>query len=166
MRNVLVIGVPSDRGPLSANAFARTISNRLGLHALVSDLAAVELRQRALAHAATDGGFDHSYATPSTRVDAIIWLHFSPRLYFRDWLAGWLDRALHGTDGRTRQRTRAKLADFFGACLALLVAGPSEPEYQSAVTADTRVVELRTPAEASFWIYLEEERQRERRASI
>lgn len=94
-------------------------------------------------------------------IDTVIWLRFVPRAYLRDWVAGWLDVLLNGPAGRARQGSRASLGDFFRSCASLIQPPVLTRRQVEALRSHLRVVELSSPEQAHFWLYIQSERARE-----
>ncbi len=159
MRRVAVIGPDSSSGVLNVGAFVRQLAERLELEAFALPT------QPGFEFAAADAPYalatpDRASAAPVVHVDAdtVIWLHFSPGLYLRDWVAGWFDALLNGAAGARRRAHRASL----GTALRALVMRRRDlrPEQIDGLRSHVRLIELNTPAQARFWLKLQEERVR------
>lgn len=159
MRRIAVIGPDSSSGVLNTGAFVRQLAERLGVEAFALPAQpgfefAAAIAPYALATP------DRGGAAPVVQVDAdtVIWLHFGPGLYLRDWVAGWFDVLLNGARGARRRAQRASL----GTALRALVTGRRElrPDQIDNLRRHVRLIELTSPAQVRFWLKLQEERVR------
>lgn len=159
MRRVAVISPDSSSGVLNTAAFVRQLSERLGVEAFALPAQpgfdfAVANAPYAMATPDRGGG------SPVVHVDAdtVIWLHFPPGLYLRDWFAGCLDVLLNGARGVRRRAERASLA----TALRALVMRRRElrADQIDSLRRHVRLIELTSPAQVRFWLKLQEERVR------
>lgn len=156
MRQIVVIGPNPPHASFSGESFARQLSERLAVSATAfgcAPMAAYATGAGALA--SLQGGAWLPAA------DTVIWLRFTPRVYLLDWLAGILDRLLNGSAGAHRCRVRARPLDVWRAAVAYLLPPARDPRRVAARQPGLRVVELNTPAQARFWLRMNEERMRE-----
>jgi hypothetical protein len=131
--------------------YARQLGQRLGVRVTVVDDFSISWRRHAPVPV-----YSAPPLSPWPGIDTVICLHVSPGVLLRDWAAGWFDRALNGAAGRARQPMRARASDVLRALLPL-----SEHLRAAGCGSAGRVLEVRTPAQASFWLMLEEERRRQ-----
>lgn len=165
MQRVAVIGPTPPCGALSGERFVELLSGRLGLEAFYLRplpglvLAATADTQIPLTARPTDSIFGGAVA--QIDADTLIWLRFSPRAYFRDWLAGWLDLVLNGAQGARRRGYRARFADVARAWFGLTQKPAVDTKQIEALRRQVLLVELSSPEQALFWLRMQEERVRE-----
>lgn len=165
MQRVAVIGPTPPCGALSGERFVELLSGRLGLEAFSLRplpglvLAATADTQVPLAARPVDSAFGG--AVTQIDADTLIWLRFSPRAYFRDWLAGWLDLVLNGAQGARRRSYRARFADVARAWFGVTQKPVADTKQIEALRRQVLLVELSSPEQALFWLRMQEERVRE-----
>jgi len=155
MKRVIVIGQPGADGALSCQGFARMLSARLGVRhmSLLSEVPP-EVSAALQAH---DQWIVTEPAGRSTeslfrRADHVVWLHFSPVDFVRDWLARAAD-ALRASRGEAMARaTRARLDDITEAFAHLLMAPRMYELLRHPALAHLHVHELRNRRQAEFWL--------------
>jgi hypothetical protein len=155
MKRVIVIGQPAAEGTLSCLAFARMLSARLGVRhlPLIDDLPP-EVDAALKAHdqwIVTEPAGRFSEAV-FRRADHLVWLHFSPLEFVRDWLARAADalRPQHGEAIATL--ARARLDDVREAFSHLMAAPQMYRLLQHPALAHLQVHELRNRRQAEFWL--------------
>lgn len=165
MRRVAVIGPNPPCGSLSSERFVELLSQRLGLDAFslrpAQKMAFATGAAGQVPVAARSAGNLFNIARTHVEADTLIWLHFSPRAYLRDWLAGWLDSLLNGAAGARRRASRARLIDLARSCASILQPGEVNRRLTKALQPQLLLVELCSPEQAFFWIQMQEERARE-----
>jgi hypothetical protein len=156
MRHVVVIGPQPPLVSFCGGSFARQLGERLAVQATA-------LQALPVAAFATDAGTlaGRQSAPWLPGADTVIWLRFTPRIYLRDWIAGIVDRLLNGSAAAQRRQFRARPRDICRAALAYLLSPPIDPRDIAARQPSLRVVELNSPAQARFWLRMNEERLRE-----
>jgi len=164
MRRVAVIGPNPPCGSLSGDQFVELLSQRLGLDAFSLQLApGMAFAAGAAGQVPLNARSANLFDPPRAHVgaDTLIWLHFSPRAYFRDWVAGWFDRLLNGTAGARRSASRARLIDLVRCCASILLLGEVNRRQIEALQPQRLLVELCSPEQAFFWVQMQEQRVRE-----
>jgi hypothetical protein len=163
MRRVAVIGPDPPCGALSGARFVELLSGRLGWEAFslhpMPGLVLATSTQFPMSAQLTDPGY--RYAAARVEADMLIWLRFTPRAYWRDWVAGWLDLLVNGAQGAHRRAHRARLADVGRAWVAMLQKGAVELRRIERLRPQLHFVELSSPEQALFWLKMQEERARE-----
>lgn len=165
MRRVAVIGPNPPCGGLSGQRFVELLSGRLGWEAFSLNplpglvLAASTDAYMALSAHPAERRF--GAAAAQVEADTLVWLRFAPRIYWRDWLAGWLDLLLNGAKGARRLASRARLADVMNAWIALIQKSAVEARQIEVLRPQVHLVELSSPEQALFWLQMQEERLRE-----
>jgi hypothetical protein len=161
LRRIAVLGPNPPCGALSDERFVEQLSNRLGLEAFALRPPPGLMLAAADAPLALPRPPGREYAGPVVHVDAdtLVWLRFTPGVYFQDWLAGWFDVVLNGSTGRRRRARRAGLLDVVRAFLRR--RQPAGPDLVEPLREHVLLVELTSPAQARFWLKLREERVRE-----
>ena len=152
MKRVIVIGQPGADSALSCLAFARALSARLGLrHVPLLDRLAEDVHAALQAHdqwivTEPAGRFTESLFR---RAEHVVWLHFSPLDFARDWLARTGDalrpRAAH-------RPPRARWADVREAFAHLMMAPHMYRLLAHPALAHLQVHELRNRRQAEFWL--------------
>jgi hypothetical protein len=163
MRRIAVIGPTPPSGALSNERFVELLSSRLGLEAF-------SLRPVPGLVLATGGAAQlplvarpanvYAAATAYVEADTLIWLRFTPRAYWRDWLAGWLDTLLNGAAGWRRRAYRARLTDVARACVARLQREVVDERHINDLRPHFLFFEFSSPEQALFWLEMHEERVR------
>lgn len=149
MPRVLVVGQDGEAGPLPCSEFAEILSQRLGVPPL-------PMMRRAEAPEepdwiATDPA--GAFTEPLFRkAETVVWLHFSPLPYLRDWLAHQWQRVKEFPDLQQRAAARARWADVVTAFRYLVRAHDMYELFRHPALAHVRVIELRTPRQAEFWL--------------
>ena len=155
MNRVVVIGQQQTPGQLSCLEFARMLSMRLGLrHLALGQDAPAEVQAALHAHDQwiasepagrfTEAAFRHA--------DTVVWLHFSPLDYARDWLAragDLLRRRGHEVAARVE---RATWHDLRASFETLMQAPAMYRMLGHPALAHLRVHELRDRRRAEFWL--------------
>lgn len=155
MNRVLVVGQPGDKGPLSFSTFAESLSRRMGVPRL----------SHRCDHAATHP--DWIAAEPAglfseplfRRADTVVWLHFSPLPYVQDWLGRSGDALRSALTGRSGLVARAGWLDVVGAFRTLMMAPEMYSLFGHPALAHVRLVELRSPRQAQFWLMTQRRRR-------
>jgi hypothetical protein len=161
LHRIAVIGPNPPCGVLTDERFVELLSSRLGIEAFSLH------PSPGLFLAAADAPLEFppasagAFAGPILRVgaDTLVWLRFSPGVYLRDWLAGWFDVLLNGSQGMRRRAGRARLIDVLRSLFFRhrdIAASSLE-----GLRARVLLVELASPAQARFWLKMQEERVRE-----
>jgi hypothetical protein len=156
MRHVVVIGPQPPLPSFCSGSFTRQLGERLAVEATA-------LQQLPVAAFATDAGAlaGQPSATCVPCADTVIWLRFTPHVYLGDWIAGIVDRLLNGSAAAERRKLRARPRDVCRAALAYVLLPPIDLRDIAARQPSVRVVELNSPAQARFWLHMNEERRRE-----
>lgn len=158
MRRIVVVGPHPPLVSFCTESFARRLEESLGIRATT-----VPFAPSAIPCTSAGALAEHPGAPWLLDADTVVWLRFAPRVYLRDWIAGILDRLLNGAAAAQRRRLRARLRDVCRAALASVVPPALDPRGLAAQQPGLRVVELNSPAQARFWLWMNEERRRERR---
>jgi len=90
--------------------------------------------------------------------ETVVWLHFSPLPYLGDWLARLWQRLKSFPDPQQRAAARARWADVVTAFHHLMRAHEMYALFRHPALQHVRVVELRTPREAEFWLMTQQRR--------
>ncbi|HEU0199120.1 MAG TPA: hypothetical protein VFR86_01670 [Burkholderiaceae bacterium] len=154
MARVVVVGHPTLQGPLPCAEFAQMLASRLGVQHL--PFALRDPAERVFPDEATHwvvsepaGAFtEHVFR----QADVVVWLHFSPTTFLSHWigaLRGQLARFARAAAGYAH---RADWRDIVTALGYRMVAGDMYRLFAHPALAHVRVVELRTPGEAEFWL--------------
>lgn len=154
MARVIVVGHPTPQGPLPCAEFAQMLASRLGVQHL--PFAARMPAERVLPADATHwvvsepaGAFtEHVFR----QADVVVWLHFSPGAFLHDWLAALRDRVARFAGAVAGYGRRAHWRDVLTSIGYCLVAREMYRLFAHPALAHVRVVELRTPGEAEFWL--------------
>lgn len=156
MPRVLVVGQPGNGGPLPCSRFAESLARRLGLPRLrlVQRTEPVEEPNWI---AAEEAG---TFSEPLFReADTVVWLHFSPLPYLRDWFGRGLDAVTALATGHGRETARAGWNDVLTAFHYLMIAPDMYSLFGHAALAHVKVIELRTPRQAQFWLLAQRPRR-------
>jgi hypothetical protein len=155
MKRVIVIGQPGADGALSCLSFARMLSTRLGVRhlPLLQDLPP-EVRDALHTHdqwivTEPAGRFTESLFR---HAEHVVWLHFSPIDYVRDWLARAADALRQFKGAEITASGRARWDDICAAFDHLLMAPSMYRMLQHPALAHLQVHELRTRRQAEFWL--------------
>ncbi len=158
MLRIVVVGPPAaTSGPLCFREFARALALRLGAHQVTQESSPAVLRDEAWVGAEPVGLFTERLFR---QADTIVWLHFSPLAFLRDWAARARDLLLaaarrHGLHAPT---PRATWRDVRAAFAHLMIAPEMYALLQHPALAHARVIELRSPREADFWLMMQRRR--------
>jgi hypothetical protein len=174
MKRVVIVGQSGTRGPLSCERFSDLLSTRLGLRAetLEPQVLPVGLRV-AYAQDMRPHAPHQARAHALALADTIVWLHFSPLPYLRDWLTGVLER-VHVAFFQSSLRQVPAIAT--SSCAASRATSVDVAEAVARMTLPPElnvrrlrierpslsVIELRTPGEAFYWLRMQEVRCRDR----
>jgi hypothetical protein len=153
MPRVLVVGQPGETGPLSCDAFAEQLAQRLGIPPLTQ-----REQARASDHwiAAEPAG---QFSEPLFRhVETVVWLHFSPLPYLRDWFERQRSRLGALIDPQTRRAAGARWDDVVTAFRYLMRAPDLYELFRHPALAHVKVIELRNPRQAEFWLMAQRRR--------
>jgi hypothetical protein len=152
MKRVIVIGQPGADGALSCLAFARALSARLGLrHLALLDRLPDDVHAALHAHdqwivTEPAGRFTESVFR---RAEHVVWLHFSPLDFLRDWIG----RAGDALRAHRPDRTaRARWADVREAFSHLMQAPQMYRLLAHPALAHLQVHELRNQRQAEYWL--------------
>jgi hypothetical protein len=152
MKRVIVIGQPGADSALSCLAFARSLSARLGLrHLPLLDRLPDDVHAALHAHdqwivTEPAGRFTESLFR---RAEHVVWLHFSPVDFVRDWLGRAGDALRPRAD---RSPARADWADVREAFAHLMLAPQMYRLLAHPALAHLQVHELRNRRQAEFWL--------------
>jgi len=156
MKRVIVIGQPRSEGALSCPAFARMLSMRLGVrHLSLLHDAPPEV------HAALDAQDQWIVSEPAgrfteslfRRADNVVWLHFSPADFLRDWLARAGDALRrHRSEAADSAGARARWIDIGEAFAHLMMAPSMYRMLQHPALSHLQVHELRNRRQAEYWL--------------
>jgi len=157
MPRVLVVGQTEAAGPLPCAEFAEMLSQRLGVPPLPTTHGA-EAPDQADWIATDPAG---AFTEPLFRkAETVVWLHFSPLPYFADWIDHLWQRILAFPDPDQRAAMRARWNDVATAFWYFTRAHHMYDLFRHPALAHVRVVELRTPREAAFWLMTQRQRGR------
>jgi hypothetical protein len=153
MPRVLVVGQPGDTGPLPCEEFALQLAQRLGIAPLPQPDAAPATEHWIAAEPAG------AFSEPLFRhVETVVWLHFSPMPYLRDWFERQRARLGALFDPHTRGMASARWDDVVTA-FRYLMRGPDMYElFRHPALAHVRVIELRNPRQAEYWLMAQRRR--------
>lgn len=158
MRRIVVVGQPAAApGALCFREFARALALRLGAHQVTQESSPAVLHDEAWVGAEPAGMFtEHLFR----QADTIVWLHFSPLAFVRDWAARAKDmlRAAARRRGLHAPTPRATWRDIRAAFDHLMIAPQMYALLQHPALAHARVIELRSPREADFWLMMQRRR--------
>jgi len=161
MRRIVVVGQPAPP-PLCFHEFARSLALRLGAHQVTRETSATLMQAEAWVGSERVGVFTESLFR---QADTIVWLHFSPLAFLRDWSARTAD-ALRGivagfrrtsTSGQVRV-LRASWNDVKRSYDHLMIAPQMYALMGHPALAHARVIELRSPRQAAFWLMTQRRR--------
>jgi hypothetical protein len=163
MRRVVVVGQPAPQGFLCFREFGRMLALRLGAHHVTHESPATVLREEAWVSSERAGVFTESLFR---QADTVVWLHFSPVAFVRDWAARAVDllrqfaTSLRRHPGVAKQgRTlRASWRDVKTSYDYLMVAPQMYALMRHPALAHARVIELRSPRQAEFWLLMQRRR--------
>jgi hypothetical protein len=158
MRRIVVVGQPAAAsGPLCFREFARALALRLGAHQVTRDSPPTVLHDEAWVGAEPAGVFTERLFR---QADTIVWLHFSPLAFMRDWAARARDllRAAARRHGLQPAAPRATWGDIRTAFDYLMIAPEMVALMQHPALAHARVIELRSPRQADFWLMMQRRR--------
>jgi hypothetical protein len=158
MNRIVVVGQPGPQGRLCPLSFARSLSARLGVrhwpvvHELPGEVRdALQTHEQWIASEAA-GRFSEALFR---RADAVVWLHFSPMDYLRDWsarLADALRRPSDERDAASATGARAAWRDVRESLSMLMQAPAMYALLQHPALAHVAWHELRSPRQAEFWL--------------
>ena len=162
MRRIVVVGQLAPQGALCFHEFARMLALRLGAHRVTRESPAPLIRDEAWVGAEPVGVFTESLFRAA---DTIVWLHFSPLAFVRDWSARGVDR-VRGILAPLRRRgaftpeavLRATWIDIKRSFDHLMIAPQMYSLMGHPALAHARVIELRTPRQADFWLMTQRRR--------
>ena len=146
MPRVLVVGQASETGPLPCSEFVEKLSQRLGVPRLP------ESSHEAPEHwIATEpaGAFTEPLFR---RAETVVWLNYSPIAYLVDWLGHQWERIKSLADAEHRAAARAGWNDVVTAYEHLLRSEHMYELFCHPALAHVKVIELRTPRQAQFWL--------------
>lgn len=163
MRRVVVVGQPAPRGWLCFREFSRMLALRLGAHHVTRESPATVMSEEAWVTSEPAGLFTESVFR---QADTIVWLHFSPLAFLRDWAARCADRLhaitanfrLRASVARQEQALRASWNDVKASFDYLMVAPQLYALLRHPALAHARVIELRSPRQAEFWLLMQRRR--------
>jgi len=149
MPRVLVVGQAGDAGPLPCSEFAEMLGQRLGVPPSPMTQQA-ELVNKPDWITTDPAGL---FTEPLFRsAETVVWLHFSPLPYFIDWLSNQWQRIKAFPDLDPYAAVRARWDDVVTAFHHLVRAHEMYELFRHPALAHIRVVELRTPRQAEFWL--------------
>lgn len=154
MNRIVVVGQPGPQGRLCPLEFARVLSIRLGVrHWPVVQGVPTEVHDALQAHeqwiaSEPAGRFSEALFR---RADTVVWLHFSPLDYLRDWSARLSDALRRGTREALTEG-RARWLDVRGSFSHLMAAPQMYALLQHPALAHVTLHELRNPRQAQFWL--------------
>ncbi len=147
MPRVVVVGQPGDTGPLPCEDFALRLAQRLGIAPLTQR---GDAPQRDHWIATETAG---EFSEPVFRhVDTVVWLHFSPLPYLRAWIEQLRATLRALVDPTTRRTARACWDDVTTSFRYLMHAPDMYELFRHPALAHVRVIELRNPRQAEFWL--------------
>jgi hypothetical protein len=147
MPRVLVVGQPGETGPLPCFNFAEQLAQRLGIPPLTQRAEAPATQDWIAAEPAGE------FSEPLFRhAETVVWLHFSPVPYLRDWFERQRSRLGALIDPHTRRAASARWDDVVTAFHYLMRAPDMYELFRHPALAHVRVVELRSPRQAEFWL--------------
>jgi len=147
MPRVLVVGQPGETGPLPCASFAEQLAQRLGIPPLARRDEAPATADWIAAEPAGD------FSEPLFRhVETVVWLHFSPVPYLRDWFARQRTRLGALLNLGTRRAAGARWDDVVTAFRYLMRAPDMYELFRHPALAHVKVIELRNPRQAEFWL--------------
>ncbi len=153
MPRVVVVGQPGETGPLPCGNFALQLAQRLGIPPLTRHGDA-PAREHWIASESAG-----QFSEPVFRhVDTAVWLHFSPLPYLHDWFARQRARVGALVDPRTRRAAGARWDDVMTAFRYLRRAPLMYELFNHPALAHVRVIELRNPRQAEFWLMAQRRR--------
>jgi hypothetical protein len=161
MRRIVVVGQPAPPG-LCFREFARSLALRLGAHQVTRESPATVMQADAWVGSELVGVFTESLFR---QADTIVWLHFSPLAFVRDWSARTAD-ALRGIVAGLRRSSvfgqervlRASWNDVKRSFDHLMIAPQMYALMGHPALAHAQVIELRTPQQAEFWLLTQRRR--------
>jgi hypothetical protein len=155
MKRVIVIGQAGTDNELSCLAFARTLSARLGVRhlPLVADVppevdAALHAHDQWIVTEPV-GRFTE---TLFRRAEHLVWLHFSPLDFIRDWLGRAADALRPVPGALVAAGARAGWDDVRDAFSHLMMAPQMYQMLRHPALAHLEVHELRNRRQAEFWL--------------
>jgi hypothetical protein len=155
MKRVIVIGQAGSDGHLSCLAFARMLSARLGVRhmALLADVppevdAAVRAHDQWIVTEPA-GRFTEALFR---RAEHLVWLHFSPADFIRDWLGRAADALRTRAENAAAPAARATWDDVCEAFSHLMMAPQMYQMLRHPALAHLEVHELRNRRQAEFWL--------------
>lgn len=155
MPRVLVVGQPGAAGPLPCTDFAEMLSHRLGIPPLPL-MQRAEAPEKADWIAAEPAG---QFTEPLFRkAETVVWLHFSPLPYVGDWFAHHWERLKAMTMAGSCAAARATWDDVVTSFHYLMRAPEMYELFGHPALAHVRVIELRTPRQAEFWLMTQRRR--------
>jgi len=162
MRRIVVVGQTAPSGALCFREFARALALRLGAYQVSRESPATVIREEAWVGAEPAGVFSEALLREA---DTIVWLHFSPIAFLRDWSARTADsmrdvvaRLRRSHAFRQERVLRASWSDVKRSFDQLLIAPQMYALMGHPALAHARVVELRTPRQAEFWLLTQRRR--------
>jgi hypothetical protein len=157
MRRVVVVGQAAPRG-LCFCEFARSLAARLDARHLASPSDTPPTQASAEdAWVATEpaGLFsEHLFR----RADTVVWLHFSPLPFVKDWLARLRDAASLRRLSESGRGARSTWRHVMLSFDYLRVAPQMYRLFGHPALAHVRLVELRSPQQADFWLMTQRRR--------
>lgn len=156
MRRVVVVGQPAPGGSLCFREFARALALRLGARPLPTTVAdRSEHAEHTWVATEPAGLFSEEIFR---HADTVVWLHFTPLPFLKDWLARVRDAAtlkwLVSRETTVRSTWRHVMASFD----YLRVAPHMYQLFGHPALAHIRLVELRSPQQAEFWLMTQRRR--------
>ncbi|HTT10269.1 MAG TPA: hypothetical protein VMG60_05205 [Burkholderiaceae bacterium] len=149
MPRFLVVGQADAAGPMPCSEFAEMLGRRTGVPRL-------PMPERADAFEASDWiatDLAGAFTEPLFRkAETVVWLHFSPLPFLADCLAHQWQRIKAFPYPDQRAAMRARWNDVVTAFLHLVQAHKMYELFRHPALAHIRVVELRTPRQAEFWL--------------
>jgi hypothetical protein len=93
------------------------------------------------------------------KAETVVWLHFSPLPYLADWLAHRWEQMKALSDAEHRAAVRSRWGDVLTAFGHLLRTQDMYELFHHPALAHVRLVELRSPREAEFWLLTQRRRK-------
>ncbi|MGE5337432.1 MAG: hypothetical protein ACM3PU_06365 [Gemmatimonadota bacterium] len=162
MQRIVVVGQPAPAGALCFREFARMLALRLGAHQVTEESPTTVMQEEAWVGAEPAGVFTEKLFREA---DTIVWLHFSPLPFVRDWASRVVD-VLRRAAAAVRRRQalarasalRASWSDIRRSFSYLQIAPEMYALMGHPALSHARVIELRSPQQAEFWLMTQRRR--------
>jgi hypothetical protein len=160
MARVVVVGHPAEQGPLPCTHFGDRLAQRLGaLHLPFTHRAPTDRHLPADAERWVVSEPAGVFTEPVfRRAHTVVWLHFSPLTFARDWLQQLREQARRALRNAAGPSTGTSWRDITTALGYRLAATQLQSLFNHPALAHLKVLEFKTPEQAEFWLLMQKRR--------